>query len=186
MDQQEMTLKEAAEWSGYAEVTIRGFVAKGKLNATKRGRRLWVTPAEMTRFLQEHDREKLASWAERATYANPPGRIIDERDVEKRLADACRRRGWLCWKFTSPGKNGVPDRIVIRPRGYAAPAFVDFVEVKSPTGRLRPSQVALHRKMREVGAQVVVVHNFREVDEAVKRWEKECADRGDCWVASLS
>lgn len=99
--------------------------------------------------------------------------MIDERDVEKRLRTECEKRGWLCWKFTSPGRNGVPDRIVIRPRRVAAPAFIDFVEVKAPKGCVRPLQRVRFRELTEHGAQVSVVHNFNEVDDLIKRWEKE-------------
>ena len=50
--------------------------------------------------------------------------MIDERDVERYLIKECENRGWLCWKFVSPGRRGVPDRIVIRTGAVA------FVEVK--------------------------------------------------------
>lgn len=186
MKDKKLTVREAAKQSGLTESTIRAYITSGGLQSVKEGSRRLIWSSALDEFMDGRAERRPPVCGGHTAGSKTPQRIIDERDVEKRLTDACKRRGWICWKFTSPGKNGVPDRIVIRPRGYAAPAFVDFVEVKSPTGRLRPSQRKLHMKMREVGAQVVVVHNFREVDEAVKRWEKECADRGDCWVASLS
>ena len=50
-----------------------------------------------------------------------------ERDIELKLRDAVKAVGGLCWKFTSPGTSGVPDRIVLMPKGRIA-----FVETKAP------------------------------------------------------
>ena len=50
-----------------------------------------------------------------------------ERDIELKLRDAVKAVGGLCWKFTSPGTSGVPDRIVLMPKGRIA-----FVETKLP------------------------------------------------------
>lgn len=57
-----------------------------------------------------------------------------ERKVELALARGAARRGWLCWKLTSPDLKGVPDRLVI------ADGVCAFVECKSATGALRPQQ----------------------------------------------
>ncbi len=58
-----------------------------------------------------------------------------EVSLEQVLVFEVEKRGGLCWKFTSPGTVGVPDRIVIVPGGRVA-----FVEMKSPTGKLQPIQ----------------------------------------------
>lgn len=50
-----------------------------------------------------------------------------EKTIEKKLADAVKARGGLAPKFTSPGFDGMPDRIVLMPGGRMA-----FVEVKAP------------------------------------------------------
>ena len=50
-----------------------------------------------------------------------------EKTIEKKLADAVKSRGGLAPKFTSPGFDGMPDRIVLLPGGRMA-----FVEVKAP------------------------------------------------------
>ena len=47
-----------------------------------------------------------------------------EKTIEKKLADAVKSRGGLAPKFTSPGFDGMPDRIVLLPGGRMA-----FVEV---------------------------------------------------------
>lgn len=38
-----------------------------------------------------------------------------EKTIEKKLADAVKGRGGLAPKFTSPGFDGMPDRIVLLP-----------------------------------------------------------------------
>ena len=35
-----------------------------------------------------------------------------EKIIEEKLTKAVRQKGGVCWKFTSPGTAGVPDRIV--------------------------------------------------------------------------
>ena len=58
--------------------------------------------------------------------------MILEKEIEaaaKRYAEKC---GVLFWKFTSPGRVGVPDRILIGPFGRIA--FVEFKrQGKRPT-----------------------------------------------------
>ncbi|WP_217597846.1 VRR-NUC domain-containing protein [Cohnella sp. GbtcB17] len=58
-----------------------------------------------------------------------------EASLEQTLVHEVEKRGGLCWKFTSPGTVGVPDRIVIAPNGTVA-----FVEMKAPNGKLQPIQ----------------------------------------------
>jgi hypothetical protein len=36
-----------------------------------------------------------------------------EKQIEKKVVDYCRKRGFLCYKFSSPANRGVPDRIII-------------------------------------------------------------------------
>lgn len=84
-----------------------------------------------------------------------------ENEIEAYLLESCRSAGWLCWKFTSPGRAGVPDRVVITPRTTV------FVEVKRPGGRLRRLQQAIRTKMLRAGAAVHVVDNRSAVDALV-------------------
>ena len=49
-----------------------------------------------------------------------------EKIIEEKLTKAVKQNGGVCWKFTSPGTAGVPDRIVLMPGGRIA--FVDACE----------------------------------------------------------
>ena len=77
-----------------------------------------------------------------------------ERLVEAELVAQVASRGGLCLKWESPGCRGVPDRIVLLPG-----ARVAFVEVKSPTGVLRPEQVRMLRRIRALGFRVAVLRS---------------------------
>lgn len=45
-----MTTKEAAELLGLSPITVRRQVANGAIKASKRGRDIWITPAEVERY----------------------------------------------------------------------------------------------------------------------------------------
>ncbi|MFC4507792.1 MULTISPECIES: VRR-NUC domain-containing protein [Streptomyces] len=81
-----------------------------------------------------------------------------ERVIEDYLLDQCRAHGFLCLKFVSPARGGVPDRIVV------ALGRIVFVEVKRPGGWLRKRQELMHAKLRRHGAEVHVVDDKPSVD----------------------
>ena len=59
-----------------------------------------------------------------------------EKDIEKALVAMVKRRGGLCLKWVCPGWAGVPDRIILLPRGR-----VIFAELKRPKGgKISPLQ----------------------------------------------
>lgn len=78
---------------------------------------------------------------------------------EKKLKREIEGVGGLCYKFTSPGRQGVPDRVCIIPGGH-----VVFVEMKQENGSLRPLQRAEIARMKERGADVWVVYGNTGVD----------------------
>jgi hypothetical protein len=88
----------------------------------------------------------------------PRQRAKRERAIERHLLDQCRRRGLLCLKFVSPGRGGVPDRIVVGPTGTV------FVELKGQGGELEKRQRLTHAKMRRFGAEIHVIDDERGVD----------------------
>lgn len=87
-----------------------------------------------------------------------------ERAIERYLLDSCRKVGFLCLKFVSPVRGGVPDRIVITPTVGTV-----FVEVKKPGEQPDPRQRITHSKMRRFGAQIHVVDDRRSVDRLIDR-----------------
>lgn len=58
---------------------------------------------------------------------------MTEKQIEQKLFSAAKARGGLAPKFVSPGFDGVPDRIVLLPRGRIA-----FIELKAKGRKMRP------------------------------------------------
>lgn len=81
-----------------------------------------------------------------------------EKTIEKKLSGAVKARGGLAPKFTSPGYDGMPDRLVLLPGGHVA-----FVEVKAPGKKPRPLQEARHRILRRLGFRVYVLDDASQI-----------------------
>lgn len=81
-----------------------------------------------------------------------------ERNLERRFREEVARRGGWAIKFT--GLAGLPDRLVIWPGGR-----IDFVELKTETGRVSKIQRAVHRKLTNLGVTVEVLHGREQIDE---------------------
>lgn len=85
--------------------------------------------------------------------------FVREKEIERHLVKRCKERGWLCWKFVSPGLRGVPDRIVFRPGGK-----LHLPELKAPGEEPTPQQLRRHAELRERGFDVVTLSSVTEVD----------------------
>ena len=72
--------------------------------------------------------------------------------------DEIKKAGGKAYKFTSPGNDGVPDRIVMLPGGR-----IVFVELKTDTGKLSRLQELQCRQIAELGQTVRVLHGLAEV-----------------------
>ena len=86
-----------------------------------------------------------------------------ERDIEKELVRGVRLAGGVAFKFVSPGNDGVPDRIVVRPGGK-----ITFVELKTVRGRLTKRQVSQIRRLTALGLDVRVLYGMEDVREFLK------------------
>lgn len=85
-----------------------------------------------------------------------------ERDIERALAKKVEEIGGRCWKFTSPGRAGVPDRICLLRGGKVA-----FVEVKGPGKKLRPLQRKRKDELEALGFRVHVLDTAERIDELI-------------------
>ena len=77
-----------------------------------------------------------------------------EKTVEAALVKRVKELGGIAYKWTSPGRTGVPDRIVMIPGGK-----IIFVELKSPTGKLTVRQEREHDTIRALGFDVIVINS---------------------------
>lgn len=83
-----------------------------------------------------------------------------EREIEKRVKEYARSKGWLAYKFTSPGHAFVPDGLFISPDGV-----VIFIEFKQKGKKPTTMQEREHQRLREHKRPVYLID---DVDEGKK------------------
>ena len=84
-----------------------------------------------------------------------------EADIEQHLVKRAKEIDALCFKFVSPGSNGVPDRLLIYDGKHI------FIELKAPKEKPRALQNEMHRKMRKHKATVLVIDSTQAIDELI-------------------
>lgn len=85
-----------------------------------------------------------------------------ESKIENRLKKEVERNGGLALKFTSPGMAGVPDRLVLLPKGR-----IYFVELKAPGKNLRPLQIKRKEQLEDLGFKVYVIDSYKRIDKFI-------------------
>ena len=91
-----------------------------------------------------------------------------ERTIEQELAARTRAMGGIAPKFTSPGFDGIPDRLVLLPGGR-----MGFVELKAPGKKPRALQMARHRLLRRLGFKVYVIDEINQIDSVLEEIDHE-------------
>lgn len=86
---------------------------------------------------------------------------LREAKVERYLRSEVQSMNGDTRKWVSPGRDGVPDQIVI------ISSKVFFVEVKTVDGTLEPSQIREHKRLRDLGATVTTVYGNKGVDSLI-------------------
>lgn len=81
-----------------------------------------------------------------------------EKTIENKLKTTVKNMGGIAFKFTAPGINGVPDRLVLLPHGKLA-----FVELKAPGRKMRPMQVRRKRQLEQLGFLVYCIDNVEQI-----------------------
>ncbi|MDR3586287.1 MAG: VRR-NUC domain-containing protein [Desulfosporosinus sp.] len=81
-----------------------------------------------------------------------------EKAIERKLRESVKAKGGLALKFTSPGTAGVPDRIVLTPKGE-----VYFVELKVPGKNMTPRQLKMSVVLEGLGHKVRVIDSIEKV-----------------------
>jgi hypothetical protein len=55
-----------------------------------------------------------------------------EKEIERKVCEHAKKKNWITYKFTSPSRRSVPDRIFISPMGTVF--FIEFKQTgKKPT-----------------------------------------------------
>ena len=83
---------------------------------------------------------------------------MKEKNIEKSVCIFIKQCGGVAYKWVSPGRVGVPDRICVMPKGK-----VIFIETKRPGEKPRPIQEKVHRDLRKLGHRVWVIEDISEL-----------------------
>jgi len=85
-----------------------------------------------------------------------------EKEIELQLLKAVKNRGGRAVKFTSPGFDGMPDRLVLLPGGKCG-----FVEVKAPGKKMRALQQVRHKMLKALGFKAYVLDAREQIEEII-------------------
>ncbi|WP_163195255.1 VRR-NUC domain-containing protein [Clostridium thermarum] len=88
---------------------------------------------------------------------------MKESKIEKALKNKVEEMGGMALKFVSPGMAGVPDRIVLIPKGR-----VVFIELKAPGKKLRPLQLKRKLQLELLGFKVYIIDSLQGIDGFVR------------------
>ena len=97
--------------------------------------------------------------------------MVLEREVEHRLVSRVAAMHGACVKFIPDNKVGMPDRIVMLPRGVLV-----WVETKKPKGgKVSAVQKHRHKQLRALGQRVYVCWTVEQVDKLLDELLDELA-----------
>jgi hypothetical protein len=85
-----------------------------------------------------------------------------EKQIEAKVCDYARERGLLVYKFTSPNRAAVPDRLFVLPNGK-----MFFCEFKREGEKPTPAQEREHHRLRQHKVSVWVIDNVIDGKEMV-------------------
>ena len=86
-----------------------------------------------------------------------------ESKIENKLKIEVKKRGGMALKFVSPGLAGVPDRIVLMPKGKVA-----FVELKAPGKKMRVLQLKRKKQLETLDFKVYLIDSFKAVNDFIQ------------------
>ena len=75
-----------------------------------------------------------------------------EKDVERKVCDYAKVRRMLSYKFSSPARAAVPDRLFVTKQG-----IMFFIEFKRPGAKATPAQQREHLKLMSQNVRVFVI-----------------------------
>ena len=90
-----------------------------------------------------------------------------EKQIEEKVCTYAKEKGFLVYKFTSPARAAVPDRMFVRD------GRVFFVEFKRGGQKPTPPQEREHKRLRDAGVEVWVVDNVEFGKLVVDRYATE-------------
>lgn len=87
-----------------------------------------------------------------------------EKIVEENLIKVVKSADGIAYKFTSPARRSVPDRLCLLPvaaeHQEIVGRYVKFVECKAPGKKPTPAQAREHDRLRKMGYDVRVLDSI--------------------------
>lgn len=81
-----------------------------------------------------------------------------ESEIENHLVETIKKRGGIAYKFSSPNRVSVPDRIIVLPGGV-----IYFVECKASGKQPTAAQEREHKRLRDLGFKVYSINSKEQV-----------------------
>lgn len=92
-----------------------------------------------------------------------------EKQIESKVCEYAKTKNVLVYKFTSPARAAVPDRLFIAPDGR-----VWFCEFKREGQKPTPAQEREHNRLRQNKVSVFVVDNVEDGKAMVDMMVMKC------------
>ncbi len=88
---------------------------------------------------------------------------MTEKHIEQKLVKRVKALGGLALKLNPLGMDGIPDRLILLPKGIAF-----FVETKAPGKKPRALQVNRMKQLERLGFSCFVLDDDKQLDEVIK------------------
>lgn len=88
---------------------------------------------------------------------------MTEKQIEQKLAKRVKALGGIALKLNPLGMDGIPDRLILLPKGIAF-----FVETKAPGKKPRALQVNRMKQLERLGFSCFVLDDDKQIDEVIK------------------
>ena len=85
------------------------------------------------------------------------GAKVLEKQIEAKVCDYAKERGMAVYKFTSPNRMAVPDRMFVRPDGV-----IFFIEFKRGGQKPTDAQDREHDRLRQQKINVFVIDDVEK------------------------
>lgn len=88
---------------------------------------------------------------------------MKEKEIEQKLVRKIKALKGLCLKLSCPSFAGMPDRLILLPRGR-----IGFVEVKRKGEKARPLQVSRHKLLNKLGFKVFILDDENQINKIIE------------------
>ena len=82
-----------------------------------------------------------------------------EKETEQKLIKAVKAMGGIAPKFVSPGFDGMPDRLVLLPKGR-----IGFIELKATGKKPRALQLSRIKMLKKLGFKAYVIDDVSRIE----------------------